>query len=353
MNDARSFLVKNHHWVVLGISLAIACSIGVLVLIPWMMGQGDLPFPQRDSKSTGNEQAFSSFTSAKNALSLIQNTPVWKTREDGASPLVSRPYLLRDGSLLDPEEAEQLHPPVPNKWLIDHHYDYSDLDILNRQSKFRGFTVLEEYQSDTDPGNPEKLPPLLCTKLHYSEEDIHKSSYTFEFTGVVDNPQAGGREFELRPSQPLPNPERKDRKDTSTRRARIGESVPGAPLLKVVDYQENKRTVNDTEYDTSQLMLENTLNGERYTLEKKSISRDYAKRPIEISEGVTFHYLLTGIAEQKVEVKRGDSFDLRSLDSETVETYKLKGFSSDGILLEKGEKTIVLHPDRPVAAIEQ
>ena len=245
--------------------------------------------------------------------------------------------------------SEPLYPPVPNKWLIDHQLDYSDMNILERDPKHKGFTILEEYMAGTDPNNPCQFPPLHL-KLQYSDGDIRKKTYLLEFLGEEEN--EGRKEYQLRPLQPLPNPEKKGREDTSARVVSMGDTIPGAPLLKVVDYHEKMTTLNETEFDISELVLENTLTGERYLLRtKRNHPRDYAPIPISMIESVSFHYNLSGAPEETISVERGKNFVLASLDKGYSESYKLVDFSKDGILLKKEGKTYTVKPGRQAIAL--
>jgi hypothetical protein len=149
-------------------------------------------------------------------------------------------------------------------------------------------------------------------------------------------------EYQLRPSQPLPNPSKGNRPDTSVRVVLKGETVPGAPFLKMVDYSDKKKTIHDTEYDVSELILQNTLTGEHLTLMKKNSSREYRKSPIELVESVTFHYQLSGAPVEDVTVERGKTFNLSGLEKKHVETYKLLDFSKEGILLSKDGKNYTI-----------
>ena len=218
------------------------------------------------------------------------------------------------------------------------------MNILDRDPKHKGFTVRDEFEAGTDPNNPDQYPSL-STKLSYSSTDIRKNTFTFEFKDVDE--EDGRTEYELRPLEPLPNPAKGNRPDTSVRVAVKGETIPGAPFLKAVDFQAKKKTINDTEYDVSELTVENTLTGERHILVKKYGSREYKPHPIELIESVTFHYQLAGAPEELIVVERGKEFTLSSLDKKFTETYKLNDFSNDSILLGKDGKNYTIKASSP------
>jgi hypothetical protein len=274
---------------------------------------------------------------------LLSKKLDWKAREDGASPYVSRPYLLKDGQLIDPMEGkEPLYPPVPNDWLISHHLDYTDMNILDRDPKNKGFTVREEYEAGTDPNNPTEFPPL-CGKLSFDDGGISKKTYILEFLGLEEN-DSGKKELRVRPFTPLPNPDKGGRLDTSSRVVEVGSPVPGAPFLTVKDFQELKKSSKGAEYDVSELTLLNTLTNETYVLVKKNVSSEYKKTPIEVIDSITFTYQLSGVPAEPITVIRGKEFPLTSLDKSYSETYKLKDISKDGAVLEKDGKNYYIKP---------
>ena len=67
---------------------------------------------------------------AADALAHLKEPILWNLRDDGASPLVSRAYLLKDGVLIDPMEGDvPLYPPVKNSWLVKNKLDYTDMNL--------------------------------------------------------------------------------------------------------------------------------------------------------------------------------------------------------------------------------
>ena len=121
-------------------------------------------------------------------------------------------------------------------------------------------------------------------------------------------------------------------------------ALPISPFLKVEDFQEKKKTINDTEYDVSELTLLNTLSGERNVLVQKNGSKEYKKTPIELVESVAFNYQLAGAPAESITVERGKSFPLTSLDKSYSETYKLKDLTKEGVILEKEGKIFPIKP---------
>lgn len=340
----KSLLAGRYHLILIGIAALIAVGSAVSL---FMLSRGfEESFKQSPQAGKGGAYTPSPSTDALSSLDHLKKGTRWEKRADGASPFVSRPYLLKEGKLIDPMEGkEPLYPPVPNQWLIDHKLDYTDMNILERDPRRKGFTVREEFEAGTDPNNPNQFPPL-CSKLSFVGNDIRKSTYVLEFLGEEENSD-GAKELLVRPVTPLPNPAKGDRPDTATRTVVKGEAVPGAPFLKVVDFQERKKTINDTEYDVSELILQNTLTGERHPIAKKNSSREYKKTPIELVESVTFSYQLAGSPHERMTVERGKEFVLSSLDKGYTETYKLMDISKDGMLLNKEGKSFTVKPSSP------
>jgi hypothetical protein len=343
----KDFLTRHYHWIILGI-VVIALLATAGLLIPQFLGLGESLTAYAGATTAIKSPVPQPSSSAVEGLNLLKKPVSWRAREDGASPFISRPYLLKDGKLIDPMEGDEpLYPPVPNKWLVDHQLDYSDVNILERDPKQKGFTVRDEFEAGTDPNNPNQFPPLR-TKLSFSDGDIRKIRYTLEFLDTEEN--EGKTEFELRPKEPIPNPEKGNRPDTSSRIVAKGGTIPGVPFLKVVDYQKKQKTINDTEYDVSELTLENTITGEHQTLIKKYGSREYKATPIELIESITFHYNLAGAPEELISVQRGKEFKLHSLGGKFTETYKLQDFSKEGILIGKDGKSFTIQASIPAPA---
>lgn len=340
----KSFLQLRYHLILLGAAVILAVGSFVFLLRESAEFHDSFTNSPLSGKSTAYTNSASSIS--VDALELLKKGVVWNPRTDGASPFVSRPYLLKEGQLIDPMTGDTpLHPPVPNQWLIDHKLDYSDMNILQRDPMGKGFTVLEEYQAGTDPNNPSQFPPL-CVKLSYDDMDVTKNSYLLEFTEVEES--NGKRQFLIKPAQPIPNPDKGYRPDTSPRPVALGQSIPGVDFLKVVDYREQpKKIINDTEYDASELVLENTETKERTILIPKNTSRDYKAqlKPVVHIKSIAFHYQLTGTPEVVVTVDRGKEFTLSSLNKSTSQTFKLLDINKEGAVLQKNDgKHFIVRP---------
>ena len=341
----KSFLQLNLHFIILlaGVLLALVSAI----LLIMQSRDFHRSFTESPLNTKGLPYTNSPATAMSLALELLNKEPKWESRTDGSSPFVSRPYLVKEGQLIDPMEGDTpLHPPVPNQWLIKNNLDYTDMNILQKDPKGKGFTVLEEFEAGTNPNDPTQFPPH-CIKLSYSDTDLEKTSFVLEFLGEEEGDNR--KEFLLKPSTPLANPAKGGKPDTSARGVIKGETVPGAPFLKFVDYQNKTATINDAEYDVSELVLENTLTKEHITLVKKNTSREYRGmlKPIELIKSVTFRYNLSGAPEQTIKVERGRDVTLTNLDKTHSETFTLADITPDGVVMQKNGKTFTLQASAP------
>jgi hypothetical protein len=136
------WLKKNYDLALLGLaSLAVAASAALFAL----GGPGDSdqptlpPMPQRPDA----QAPASPVETVRQATALLESAPTTAPKNQSeaelrGSPFVSRPYLLKEGKLIDPMEGkEPLYPPVPNQWLIDHKLDYTDMNILERDPRHK------------------------------------------------------------------------------------------------------------------------------------------------------------------------------------------------------------------------
>lgn len=107
------------------------------------------------------------------AVEAVQNPAKWEWNPDTEGSLfISTPYIAQGDELIDPRKSlTPLHPPVPNKWIIDNGLDILDNNVLNEDPDGDGFTNLDEYlgvkgdgSDSTNPQDPKSHPPYW-TKL--------------------------------------------------------------------------------------------------------------------------------------------------------------------------------------------
>ncbi len=104
-----------------------------------------------------------------NEQAALAKPATWEPRfVDGQRlPVFVSPPYISDGEKLvglTDNTSVQLHPPIPNKWLIDHNQDMLSPNVLDQDSDGDGFTTLDEFNGNTDPQDKNSHPPYY-TKL--------------------------------------------------------------------------------------------------------------------------------------------------------------------------------------------
>ncbi len=209
------------------------------------------------------------------------------------SLLVSRPYVLVDGALIDPLEGNKnLHEPIKNSWLIKHDLSYWESTIKEQDPDGDRFSNLEEYLGGTDPRDKNSLPPFY-TKLRLLR--FISKPFRLIFTGSPDD----GQTFTINA---------RDR-GGRTRFLEKGQMIEGTPY-KVISYEKKMELKNEIEIDISTLSIENTQTGQKIVL----VANREANDPTSYGE---FLYLYDN---SKFTVKKDDEF---ALPPETDRKYKL------------------------------
>ncbi len=262
-------------------------------------------------------ESFAGRDSAKPADNTIKPPAVEKIDESSAmvskpaewgvydgSLFVSRPYVLKDGLLVDPlEGGEPLHPPIPNAWLIKYDLDYADSSVKDQDPDNDGFSNLEEYLAGTDPAQKSSTPPYY-TKLRL--EKFIAVPFRLIFTGSPDE----GQTFTINS---------KDLK-SRTQFLQLGDTIEGSPY-KVVKYEKKSEVRDEIERDISELTIENTQTGQKLVLVWNQESND----PTSFAD---FVYLLDN---SKFKVKKDDDF---TVQPETERKYKLIDISEQEAVIQ-------------------
>jgi len=103
----------------------------------------------------------------------------WKENTNGASPFVSRVYLLKDGGLVDIlESGNELFPGIPNKWILTYDLDYLDAGLPERDPDSDRFTNFEEFTAKTNPRDAASKP-ADWTKLRLGDVKIEQMQLIF------------------------------------------------------------------------------------------------------------------------------------------------------------------------------
>ena len=95
----KKLLLRHYHLVLLGIASLIALASAAFLITQSLGFQDSL----KGADSISKKERSPASTASSNAViaSTHLTQPVlWKTSDNGSSPLVSRPYLLKEGKLL-------------------------------------------------------------------------------------------------------------------------------------------------------------------------------------------------------------------------------------------------------------
>jgi len=254
-------------------------------------------------------------TNALTAASEKVKSPQNWLGHDG-SLLVSRPYVLVDGALIDPLEGNKnLHEPIKNSWLIKYDLPYWESDIKEQDADGDGFSNLEEYLAGSDPRDKNSVPPFY-TKLRLLR--FISKPFRLIFTGTPDD----GQTFTI------------NTKDRSTRTQFLekGQMIAGTSY-KVISYEKKTDRKNEIEFDASTLTIENTQTGQKIIL----IANKEANDPTSFGE---FLYLYD---KSRFTVKKDDEFPL---PPETDRNYKLIDISEKEAVIQD-QKTREQHKVPP------
>ncbi len=297
--------------------LAVACLV-LLACCGWIITRAQSfseRFADRDSSQPPDNTIKPLPTDAlRSALAKVRSPQNW-LGHDG-SLLVSRPYVLMDGALIDPlEGSKNLHEPIKNSWLIKYDLPYWESDIKEQDADGDGFSNLEEYLAGSDPRDKNSVPPFY-TKLRLVR--FISKPFRLIFTGTPD----GGQTFTINT---------KDR-GTRTRFLELGEMIEGT-FYKVVSYEKKTERRNEIDFDASLLTIENTQTGQRIVL----IANKEANDPTSFGE---FLYLYDN---SRFTVKKGDEF---SLPPEPDRKYKLIDISEKEAVIQD-QKTREQHKVPP------
>lgn len=248
------------------------------------------------------------------ALEKVKSPQNWRGHD--GSLLVSRPYVLMDGALIDPLEGNRnLHEPIKNSWLIKYDLPYWESNIKEQDADGDGFSNLEEYLAGSDPRDKNSIPPFY-TKLRLLR--FISKPFRLIFTGTPDD----GQTFTINT---------KDR-GTRTQFLELGEMIEGTSY-KVVSYEKKTERRNETDFDASTLTIENTQTGQKIVL----VANKEANDPTSFGE---FLYLYD---DSKFTVKKDGEF---SLPPETNRKYKLIDISEKEAVIQD-QKTREQHKVPP------
>ena len=246
--------------------------------------------PASNSKETIPPPDFDAITKAQ---AIVASPKLWNEksadgRERGAL-FVSRPYLLKDGKLIDPIEGqEQLHAPITNAWLIKYSLNYAEINIKEQDPDNDGFTNLEEFEAQTDPTDPASAPPAIY-KLKLVKYEAKPFRLLFQ-----GDPSGDGVEFQINAKEL--------KGSAKTQFKRIGERIENAPY-KILKY-EKKEAVNERTTamdDVSELIVQNTETEATIVLVRNKETND----PTSVGE------FLNLLNNETFRLKKGEEFTVK------------------------------------------
>jgi len=265
-------------------------------LVAWQAFSFSGTFSDRKNSKAPNNTVVPPDVKLVAEASALASTPrTWNIH--GGSLFVSRPFVLKDQTLVDPLESDQdLHPPIKNAWLLKNNLDYSDATIKDQDPDGDGFSNLEEFLGGTDPNDPNSHPPYH-TKLRLVK--FESRPFVLKFGG-----DSGDNTYTIN-SKGL---------KARTQFLKIGDTIRGAPY-KVLAYEKKSATRNDLEVDVSELSIQNTETGQKIILIYNKETND----PTSFGE---FVFLFDGT---RFRVKKDEEFTLKP---EEARKFKLIDISS-------------------------
>lgn len=166
---------KNYEKVAVGAAVVAALGLGYL---GWAKLNGvESEFAAIESGAKGNDPSVKGAEELPKAASLLGAPRKWEREQTETDREVdlftSVPlYLKRDAGnkVIDPLLDAPVHPPIPNKWWIDHRLDLGFADAPQRDADGDGFTNLDEYNGKTDPNDAKSFPALI-NKLKFVKDE--------------------------------------------------------------------------------------------------------------------------------------------------------------------------------------
>ena len=193
-------------------------------------------------------------------MQKLAEPDVWKARMHGQYQLPlfnSEPYVAKDDNgvktkvaILD-DNSIQLHPPIDNKWFLDHGLDLLAGNALEQDPDGDGFSNFDEYNGKTDPTNKDSHPPYW-TKLYLKR--FVRVPFHLRFESKNQD------KFFINNT---------DDEEAPTQVKKLGETVVlGKFKFKLLTYKEKYDTSQGFKKDISELTLVNVDTGQNVVLPK-------------------------------------------------------------------------------------
>ena len=281
--------------------------------------------PASNSKETIPPPDFDAITKAQ---AFVASPKLWNEksadgRERGAL-FVSRPYLLKDGKLIDPIEGqEQLHAPITNAWLIKYSLNYAEINIKEQDPDNDGFTNLEEFEAQTDPTDPASAPPAIY-KLKLVKYEAKPFRLLFQ-----GDPSGDGVEFQINAKEL--------KGSAKTQFKRIGERIENAPY-KILKY-EKKEVVNERTKvmdDVSELVVQNTETEAAIILVRNK----------ETNDPTSFGEFLNLLNNETIKLKKGEEFTVKPDVNTSLKLIDISNESAQIQDVNSGKTYTIRRPDK-------
>lgn len=249
-------------------------------------------------------------------IAALQQPSEWTASK--ASLLVSKPYILKDGLLINPlEGGAPLHPPVPNEWIVQYGLDYADTQLLESDSDKDLFTVLEEFQAGTDPTDS-KSKPSYASKLRVRE--FINERFRLKFSSIVDAETFSVNTIDL---------------NEPTTFMKVGQFIAGTKF-KLTEFIPKTVEERGIVKDVSELVFENTETGDKIIL------------PLDqtVNSPTPIGVFVNLLDDQEFRIRRNGEF---SINQEPDVKYKLIDITDSGAVIQRtdtGKETQILPETR-------
>jgi hypothetical protein len=262
----------------------------------------------------------SNIDSAKNQ---VANPTLWNMNEDEGSIFISEPYIAKGDTLINPKkDPNPIHPPVPNKWIIENHLDILDGNVLNEDPDGDGFTNLDEWMgtkgdgSDASNPNDKASHPPYYTKLKLAQ--YIRQPFRLLFASY-DGTQAKLAEMDFQINTLDVN--------QPSQFVHVGDMIAGTKFKVMGFALKNKHdTSTDSDIDVSELTVQNTETGDNVVL----VLNETANSPDSYAQ---FNYLWG--SPENFSVKKGKEF---ALPPETTLRYILIDITDDNAVIQTPDK---------------
>lgn len=214
---------------------------------------------------------------------------------------------------------DKVHPPIPNKWWVDHMIDPSMSNAPDLDEDGDGFSNGEEYAVKTDPNNPQDYGDLL-TKLRVSE--VKSDMWLLEFNSVLGD----GFQFNLKyraHGAPRVQTNRMGAADAISPGELFFKDGVGAQRFKLEKIEKRQMETSTGMTDVDFAIIEDQLEnkkGELYELQF-GMKQAQLNRTIKFDHTVVFYLDAIGESGNKFEVKENRTFALPSSGADKI--YKL------------------------------